>query len=156
MKRVAHSFESCAKVLVYRDRPAVHDLTHPPDGAPMSHAARSIQIYGVYLLITGVSMTVVPNMMLGSLGIPPTGEGYIRMLGLVLGILGLYYLAAARADVIPFFRWTVWGRAIAVIGVIALISLGIAPAAFLGTAALDAASAIWTAIALRTVAVAAA
>jgi hypothetical protein len=115
----------------------------------MTHAARSVQIYGVYLLISGLAMCFVPNAMLGRLGVAPTTEGYIRMLGLVLAILALYYVAAARARVVPFFRWSVWGRALAVVGMIGLMIGGFAPTAFLGIAVVDAAAAVWTALALR-------
>ena len=115
----------------------------------MRHARRSIQVYGVYLGVSGLTMCLAPNVMLTSLGVPPTTEGYIRMLGIVLFILALYYFAAARSNVVPFFRWTVWGRALAVAGVIGLILAGFAPVAFSGIAVADAASAIWTAIALR-------
>ena len=122
----------------------------------MTQAARSIQIYGFYLLVSGFAMCFVPNAMLGSLGVAPTTEGYIRMLGLVLGIIALYYLVAARTQVVAFFRWTVWGRGLAVVGVLGLIIGGFAPKEFLGTALLDAASAIWTALALRRIPAAAA
>lgn len=115
----------------------------------MTQAARSIQVYGIYITVSGLTMATAPNAMLASLGVAPTTEGYIRILGLVLFILGLYYLAAARAQVLPFFRWTVWGRALAVAGVVGLIVLGLAPAAFAGIAAVDAAGALWTAMALR-------
>ena len=116
----------------------------------MTRAARSIQIYGIYIVVSGLSMCFVPNLMLARLGVPPTTEGYIRMLGLVLFILGLYYVAAARSQITPFFRWSVWGRGLAVAGVIGLVIIQLVPPAFLGIAAIDAACAVWTAMALRT------
>lgn len=115
----------------------------------MSHAQRSIMIYGLYLGVSGIGMCVAPNAMLASLGVEATTEGYIRMLGLVLFILALYYVAAARAEVVPFYRWSVWGRGLAVLGVTTLALAGLAPTAFVGIAAIDAAGAIWTATALR-------
>lgn len=115
----------------------------------MTHAARSIQIYGAYLGLSGLMMYVAPNVMLSSLGVSPSTEGYIRMLGAVLFILALYYLAAARSNLVPFFRWTVWGRGLAVAAVVGLIVTGFVPAAFAGIAVGDALSAIWTAVALR-------
>lgn len=90
-------------------------LRHPvgPDAVPF---LQSVFVYGIYLIVLGVTLILIPNTLLGILGIPPTTEVYIRILGAVVLGIALYYVAAARQEVAPFFRWTVWGRALVLTG----------------------------------------
>ena len=115
----------------------------------MTRAATSILVFGVYLIIAGVMLVLSPNTLLGLLGIAPTTEAYVRVLGLVVVAVGLYYSAAARQGVVPFFRWTIWGRGIVVVGLTTFVALKVAPAAIAIFAAIDALGATWTWFALR-------
>jgi hypothetical protein len=87
--------------------------------------------------------------MLATLGLPPTDEPWLRVLGIVVFVLGLYYIQAARKEVTPFFRWTTWGRPIVLAAFIAFVAAKIMPPVLLGFGVIDAAGAVWTALALR-------
>ncbi len=115
----------------------------------MSGAARSVSVFGVYCAGIGVVLIAAPNLLLGAVGLPPTREPYIRVLGVVVLVLGLYYLAAASAEALAFFRWTTWGRPMAFLLFSALVLLGFAPRVLLLFGAVDAAGAFWTARALQ-------
>ena len=115
----------------------------------MSRAAVSIVVFGWYFLAIGIVMAVVPNVLLAVLRIPPTHEPWIRILGTVVAILGLYYLAAAREENTGFFRWTTMGRTIVLPAFIALVVFAGAPPATILFGVIDAAGALWTAMALR-------
>ena len=115
----------------------------------MSGAARSVAVFGVYCVGVGLILIAGPNLLLGAVGLPPTGEAYVRVLGVVVLVLGLYYLAAARAEAVAFFRWTTWGRPIAFALFGVLVLLGVAPRVLILFGAVDAAGALWTARALR-------
>jgi hypothetical protein len=115
----------------------------------MKDAARSILAFGIYLVGLGTGLLLAPDTMLALFGQPPTAEPWLRVVGLVALVLGTYYVAAARAGLRPFFGWTVKGRAFGAVVLVLLVVRDLAPAFVLLMAALDAAGAAWTAVALR-------
>ncbi len=108
----------------------------------MSRAARSIQVFAVYLLPLGLVLVMSPNTLLALFGIPATGEVWIRIVGMLAGFLGVYYWRA-------FFVWTVPVRLSVPLFFGAFVLLGLAPPVLLAFAAVDAAAALWTWAALR-------
>ncbi len=115
----------------------------------MTKASRSILVFGIYLIVNAFVLAISPNTMLGLLRLAPTTEPWIRILGVVIGVLGAYYVTAARHDLIPFFRATVWGRGIVLVALCLFAILKVAPAILIGFGILDAAGALWTWSALR-------
>ena len=115
----------------------------------MSRAAVSIAVYGWYFIAIGLAMAIVPNALLALLRVTPTHEPWIRILGVVVAILGIYYLLAARQEVTAFFRWTTVGRTVVLPAFIALVLFAGAPPVVILFGAIDAAGAAWTAMALR-------
>ena len=115
----------------------------------MSRAARSILVFGIYLAVLGAGLFVSPDAMLALFRQPPAQEPWLRVLGLVSLVLGFYYVAAARADLTPFFRATLLGRGVGAVGFAAMVALGVLPAFVLLMAALDGIGALWTWSALR-------
>ncbi len=116
----------------------------------MSPAAKSVFVFGLYLVVVGLGLLVAPNPFLMPLGFPPAAdESWLRVLGVLALCLAAYYCAAARANFPPFYRWTVFVRAgvFIVFGGLVLLKLAPAPLALLG--AVDLAAALWTALALR-------
>lgn len=115
----------------------------------MNRAARSILVFGVYVVLLGASLSIAPDFLLGLFGLPAAREIWIRVLGVVVFVLGAYYVQAAREQVTAFFRWTVWGRSVALAAVVALVLGYKAPPVLMLFGAVDAAGALWTALALR-------
>jgi hypothetical protein len=58
----------------------------------MTAAARSIQVFCAYLVALALALLLSPNTLLGLFGFAPTGEVWIRVVGMLVGILGVYYL----------------------------------------------------------------
>ena len=114
----------------------------------MSRAARSILVFGIYLTALGAGLFVSPDAMLAIFRQPPTHEPWLRVLGLVSLVLGFYYIAAARADLTPFFRATLLGRGVGAVVFAAMVAVGIVPAFVLLMAAFDGLGALrtWSAI----------
>ena len=115
----------------------------------MSRAARSVFAFGLYLLGTAALLVITPNTLLGLLGIAPATEPWIRVLGVVVGALGAYYIVAARAELMPFFKATVWARALVLVGFAGLAAMAWAPVMIIGFGVVDALGALWTWTALR-------
>ena len=115
----------------------------------MSRAARSILVFGIYLMVLGAGLIASPDTMLALFRQPPTHEPWLRVLGLVSAVLGFYYIGAARHGLTPFFRSTIWGRGIGAVAFTAMVALEILPSFVLLMAALDGLGALWTWSALR-------
>jgi hypothetical protein len=118
-------------------------------GGSVSRAARSVLVFGLYMIAVGAVLVAAPNALLALCRLAPTREVYIRVLGVVVLTLGLYYLAAARAEAVVFFRWTVWGRPLVLVLFIVLAALRLGPPVLVLFGVIDAAGALWTAAALR-------
>ena len=115
----------------------------------MTKAARSVFVFSIYLFILGSILVVVPNRLLSLFGFPHTGEVWVRVVGMLVLILGFYYLTAARRELTPMLRATVFGRSAVLIFFTAFVLLGFAPPALILFGAIDALGAVWTAVALR-------
>ena len=117
----------------------------------MNKAAVSVQVFGLYLLgLVGPGFMVAPHVLLGLVGLSAGDDLWIRMVGLLAALLGFYYVMAARAQLVPFFRWSVGARGAAAAFMVGLVLLGKAGPALLLFAATDLAAAGWTFVALRT------
>lgn len=115
----------------------------------MSPAARSVKVFGVYIAIVGVTLLLAPNTLLGLFAMPTTSEPWIRVLGVVLVALGVYYVLAAREEWTVFLQATVWLRYFAAASLIGLVVLQMAPTSLALFGIVDGASALWTQLALR-------
>jgi hypothetical protein len=115
----------------------------------MSKAAKSVLVFGIYLIVIGLGFLLIPNTMLGLFGIPATTEPWIRVVAMLLLILAYYYIQAARKELTDFLRLTVYGRASVIVFFIAFVVLGLAEPVLIGFGVVDLAAAIWTALALR-------
>ena len=118
--------------------------------ATMNAAAKSVFVFGLYLLVVGLGLLVAPNPFLAPLGFPPaTDPSWLRVLGVLTLCLAAYYLVAARANLLPLIRATVFvrGGVFVVFGALVLLKLAPAPLALLGT--VDLAAALWTWFTLR-------
>ena len=115
----------------------------------MSIAGKSVYVFGLYVILLGLTLMTVPNLLLGLFGIPGTTEVWIRVLGLVLFFEGFYFVQAPRHQMTEFFQWTVWHRALVVFVFTAFVLLASAPPALILFGIVDFLSAGWTWFALR-------
>lgn len=115
----------------------------------MSGAARSVFVFAIYLFLLGAVLVLVPNLLLGLFRIPATGEVWIHVVGMLVLILGYYYLTAARGEMTGFIRATVVGRFTVLLFLAGFVLLGMAPPMLAVFGVVDALAATWTAFALR-------
>jgi hypothetical protein len=57
----------------------------------MTAAAKSVYYFGIYLYLVSATLIFVPNILLGTLGIPEINEVWIRALGVLAGLIGFYF-----------------------------------------------------------------
>lgn len=115
----------------------------------MSKAARSVLVFGIYLIVIGLGFLIMPNPILGLFGMPATSEVWIRIMAVLLLILAYYYMQAARLEMKDFFRFTVHARAIVLPVFVAFVLLKLAEPTLIGFGVVDLLGAIWTGLALR-------
>ena len=115
----------------------------------MSNPAKSVFVHGIYLAISGLTLITVPNLLFGLLGIPATGEVWVRVVGVLTLILGFYFVQAARKEVTEFMRWTVYARLTFMSFCIVFVLLNFIGPVLLLFGLLDLLGAVWTALALR-------
>lgn len=118
--------------------------------APISHpAARSVQLFGLYLIGTGTLLLLAPALLLAPLALPVPQDLWVRVAGVLALALGTTDLLVAHAGPPLLWRATVWRRLAAGAALLGLVMAGIAPPAVMLFAAIDIAAACWTAWALR-------
>ena len=76
----------------------------------MTAAARSVFVFGVYLVLLGVSLMLAPNLVLAPFGFAPTSEVWLRVAGSLVAIIGFFFLVAARHELTAFFRASLFAR----------------------------------------------
>ncbi len=103
----------------------------------MTASARTVFVFGVYLLLLGMGLLAAPGMVLAPFGLPVPQEVWVRVGGLVVAILGVYYLLAARHGLRAFFTWTLATRASVIVVFAVLVFSGLAPAVLLLFGAVD-------------------
>lgn len=113
----------------------------------MSSAAKTIAGFALYMTPVGAILVVAPNFLLPLLGLPPTDEPWIRILGMFMIVVSYYYYRAATSEATEFFRATVHGRTVMALFLAYLGIVG-APVLVLFAAA-ELLGAVITALALR-------
>jgi hypothetical protein len=114
----------------------------------MNPSELSILVFGVYIVVIGTGFLFVPDVPLRLLRFEPARDPWIRALGLVLIVLGYYYVDAAQAGAVSFFWATVWGRFGVLLGTIGLAVTRQAKPQIVGFGLIDAGGAVWTLVTL--------
>jgi hypothetical protein len=115
----------------------------------MSNSAKSVFVFGIYVVVLGITLLVAPNVLLSLFGLPATNEVWIRVVGMLLCLLAFYYIQAARNELSASFRWTVYTRASVIVFFIVFVVLGLVKPVLILFGGVDLLGAIWTALALR-------
>ena len=112
-------------------------------------SAKTVLIFGLYLIGMGTGFVLMPNVLLGALGLPATDEVWSRVVGMLALLLAFYYIQAARTGLRPFIQWTVYSRVAVFFFFTAFVLAGLAGPVLILLGAVDLSAAIWTGWALR-------
>ena len=131
----------------------VHPMARlDPLSHPASHpAARSVRLFGFYLMVTGALLLLAPAVLLAPLALPVPQDVWVRVTGVLALALGATDVLTAHAGPPLLWRASVWRRLAAGAALLGLVAAGIASPAVVLFAAIDIAAACWTAWALRSV-----
>lgn len=115
----------------------------------MTPAARSLHVFGLYLVGAGCLLMLMPALLLAPLGLPAPADVWARVAGMLAAFLGIYYLLGARSELLSFMRASVWVRLSVIVILGAFVAAGLAPLPLLAFGVIDLAAAAWTWLALR-------
>jgi hypothetical protein len=115
----------------------------------MSRSGNSLFVFSLYLFGLGLVLLFTPNILFSLFSIPETKEVWIRVAGMLVFILGFYYMYAARNNLTGFFRATLYARCSVIVFFTLFVLLGLAPPVLILFGAVDLAGAVWTGLCLR-------
>ena len=115
----------------------------------MSAVARSLIVFGWYLAGFGVLLVFVPNLLFGVVGLPPTEEVWIRVVGVLVLIIAYLNVRLGREEFLPYARLTVHARVAVLFFLVGFVLAGLVKPVLILVGVIDFAGALWTAAALR-------
>lgn len=115
----------------------------------MNRVSRSIFVFGIYSMIMGFSLLVIPNIILPIVGITVSMEPWLHLLGFVLICSSYYYIRAAQKGSIDFARYTIHTRFAAPLVVTFLVLSGKADFHFISFGLIDGLGGLWTWLELK-------
>lgn len=117
-------------------------------GKPQTRAARTVELFGWLILLEGSLILLAPRLAAGILRLPALGEqaeNYLRLAGLLVGGLGMLYVASGRLDSRGFVFASLLDRPLVPPLMALLWWLGIVPGTLaLAFAVQDGGSFLWT------------
>jgi uncharacterized membrane protein HdeD (DUF308 family) len=115
----------------------------------MNSAAKSLYYFGFYLLLLGVILTAVPNILLSTFQIPETNEVWVRVVGVLVFSLGIYYVFMAQSNNMLFFSLSVYIRTSILVWFAVFVLIGWAPPILIMFGVVDVLGALWTYLELK-------
>lgn len=115
----------------------------------MNRVNRSVFVFGLYAMIMGLTLLLIPNVILPIVRIPVSNEPWIYLLGFVLICSSYYYLRSALTGNLDFVRYTMHTRFTAPVVVIILVLSGKADFHFISFGVIDGLGGLWTWLELR-------
>jgi len=115
----------------------------------MHRTTTSLIAWAAYDFVVGATLLLAPNLLLAILGIPSTGEVWIRVAGVLALVIGAFFLQSARTGNVHFYRLTVNVRIGAGLLFTALVVTGAGPPVLMLFVLVEWLGAAWTGLTLR-------
>jgi len=106
-------------------------------------------VYAVYLGVSGIGMSLIPNTLLHILRIPPTHEVWVRLFGALSVVLAAKGAFAARHNITLSLQFDVYTRICFGTFLTLLVILGISPPIMEIFAIIDILASVWTQVDLN-------
>lgn len=115
----------------------------------MSKPAFTVLVHGVYALISGLTLLLLPAPILRILGFETTPDLWVRVFGLEVAVLGFYYLVSVSRNLTPILRASIVGRLLFMIVLALMALLKVAGWNIVLLGVVDVIGAFWTLAAFR-------
>ena len=115
----------------------------------MNSASKTVHYFSIYLMVLGATLIGVPNLLLSTCRMAETQEVWIRVVGVLVICISIYYMLMARENHARFLMMTVYVRLTVLGWFIIFVALQWAPATLILFGLVDAGAAAWTYFALK-------
>ncbi len=115
----------------------------------MSKSAFTIKAFGYYLIVLGAVLIIAPNLLLAIFKMPTTTEVWIRVVGVLVVNIGVYYIYAAKCEAKAFFQASVYTRTFVLISFVAFAAVDLASPMLVLFGATDFFGGLWTHLTLK-------
>ena len=115
----------------------------------MSKTAFTIKASCCYIIALGLALVLVPNLVMSAMRMPVTSDVWIRVVGVTVINIGVFFWVAAQTEAVALFRATLVIRPLVLVWFAAFVALGLVSPMLLVFGAVEAAGALWTWLALR-------
>jgi hypothetical protein len=115
----------------------------------MTPSAKTVYYFGMYLVLLALVLIVQPNLMLSMFGLPLTQEVWIRVVGMLVVALSVYYMVVGKTGHTLFLLVTVYVRSSIILFFIAFTLAGWVQPVIILFGVVDLAGAVWTYAALK-------
>lgn len=115
----------------------------------MNKPTFTIKAFGCYLIVLGLVLIVSPNILLAIFLIPTTTEVWIRVVGVLVLNIGVYYIFAALCDAKSFYQASVYTRTFVFVSFIAFAIFGLVSPMIIFFGMVDFCGGIWTHFAIK-------
>lgn len=115
----------------------------------MSKSAFSAKVFATYLFVVGALLIFVPNFLLSIFRISETSEVWVRVVGLIAFMIGVYAWVAAKHDFRPFLEASVYTRFVVFVAFTTFAVLGLASPMIALFGVADLLGGVWTHFALK-------
>ena len=114
----------------------------------MNSATLSILVFGIYLFFVGAGFLFIPNLLLPLFKFPKTEEPWIRVVGILVLVLALFYLVAAYYNLTVIYWTTIFGRTFVFLSFMGLVLTKKSQPMLILFGVIDALGALWTLLTL--------
>lgn len=115
----------------------------------MNAAAKSVMYFGFYLYLTGLTLMISPNLLLGLFQLPETNEVWIRVVGVLAVGIGFYYHRTGAENIRAAFALTIPTRIFVFLAFTTFVLANYVAPVFILFGIIDLAGALWTWLALK-------
>jgi hypothetical protein len=117
--------------------------------AAMSNSSKTIYYFSLYLFPLSLLLLLAPNFLLKTFMLPPTGEVWIRVVGMLVFFLAIIYFNAARLELHSIYKVFGYNRIGVLFFFIVFVALGWSEWPLILFGVIDAAAGLWTLSALK-------
>ena len=115
----------------------------------MKQSSLSMLVFTLYMGILCIGFLLFPVRFVTFFGFETPDPLWIRIFGVVLGILVFYFVLAIRERQYRFYEWTFLGRLVLLPAFLVFVLLDFAPPILLAFGTFETGCGIWTGLALR-------
>jgi peptidoglycan/LPS O-acetylase OafA/YrhL len=115
----------------------------------MLKSGKSVFYFGIYLLLIGMLLFFISQQFISTLKLPDMPGAWARLLGVLVFILGCYYIIGGKNNLLPFIKATVYLRLFFLACTLVLFATGQMPKEILPFGVIDMLGALWTQLSLK-------